>query len=150
MPAPEILMLQQDVDFVENKNANGTGGVHIGSAETVEFQGVLFFRNSGFDGGAVTIDAPDVKVDFRNCLFEWNSAANVGGALNQNSSAFLTITRSIFRHNEAVEAAAGIHIKVLLQNQSLALQRIPILNLQMTLSMVYRQSERTSDRLWFD
>lgn len=102
----------QDVEFSKNQNSNGTGGLYVRSAERIVFKRASFIDNSGENGGAVTLDSSGVKADFDNCLFEKNFASNIGGAINQNLSAILTITNTKFLHNEAIQGGGALHIKV--------------------------------------
>lgn len=100
------------MEFSNNKNENGTGGVYIGSAESVRFERTLFKENSGEYGGALTLDSTGIKASFVNCIFEENYANLYGGAINQNLSAVLTITDGKFLKNEAIQGGGALHIKV--------------------------------------
>ncbi|GMH44542.1 hypothetical protein BSKO_12494 [Bryopsis sp. KO-2023] len=116
------------MDFLGNRNVNGTGAVYIIAAKRVEFDSVNFLENVGFRGGGVTLNSTGLEADFKNCLFEGNNALNEGAAINQNSSTFLTISGCDFRHNSGVGAAGALHIKGEPPQSSLEIVRSNFLN----------------------
>ncbi|GMH45582.1 hypothetical protein BSKO_13539 [Bryopsis sp. KO-2023] len=105
------------VDFVENKNVNGSASMYIKSAESLSLTNVAFYRNVGAHGGGVFLDSPAVKVKVRDSVFEENRSVHFdklmegrGAALFQNMSAFVTVTGSRFSSNYAESAGGAMYI----------------------------------------
>ena len=96
--------------FAENHTATKGGGLGL-EVSVVNFNDVLFLRNTSGDGGALL--AHNSMVLFQDCSFIANEVSNFGGALYlrgegaQNPS-FVTILGCDFIENEAGERGGAI------------------------------------------
>lgn len=104
--------------LTDGRSPGGSGGdggaAWIGLGETALFERVHFFENLSLGGGgALAADsstAAPTSVTVRECFFESNVAMGVtggGGVLMAGTGSALTVTRSTFFDNDAVDAAGS-------------------------------------------
>ncbi|GMH45581.1 hypothetical protein BSKO_13538 [Bryopsis sp. KO-2023] len=123
------------VDFVENKNLNGSASMYIKSAESLSLTKVAFSRNVGTRGGGVFLNSPGMEVKVKDCVFEENlsvyfgkARGGKGAALFQKAPAFITVTGSRFLNNHAASKGGALHILGKAPASTLAITNTEFLN----------------------